>query len=56
MKIVIGYAALRLVLCDGYNLMTNIRGGDCGDTRIPLMEECVREKYTIGSVANKASH
>lgn len=36
-RMTIIYLIFRFVLADGYNLITNLRGRDCGNWEIPMM-------------------
>jgi hypothetical protein len=55
-KMVISYLILRLVLADGYNLVTNWNGTDCGNPELPWMRDCIpQDKYLKASIANKVT-
>jgi hypothetical protein len=40
LKMVISYLILRLAMAEGYNLITNWKGGDCGSRELPWMSAC----------------
>jgi hypothetical protein len=57
LKMVISYLILRLILADGYNLITNWNGSDCGNKELPWMRGCLpQDKYLRASISNKVTN
>ena len=51
---VIVYLAMRLVLADGYNLISNEYGHDCGRADVSWLRKCnSSDLYVQGSIVNK---